>query len=234
LRIILVIFMQKNNPWLNKVKKTITPMKLFLVDLSIKVRTEQFRMFERMVKPIFQARVLDVGVTSNEAFRDSNMFEKLYKYPKNLTLATIEDLRKLRKMYPACKVIQTTRGKKLPFKDKSFDIVVSWATLEHVGDYIEQEFFLNELLRVGEKIFVTTPYRGAIYEPHSGFFFLHWLPLNWFRKICELSNKKFWSTENNLNPLWLSDLSKMKLKCKVKLKIYRTFHLLPSHIIITA
>ncbi|MCX6705329.1 MAG: class I SAM-dependent methyltransferase [Candidatus Woesebacteria bacterium] len=226
--------MNKETTWTVESKKTITPTKLFLVNLSIKIRTAQFGVFEKTIKPTLQTRVIDVGVASDETLKDSNLFEKLYKYPKNLTLVTIEDSKKLKKMYPECKVIHIERGEKLPFKNKSFDIAVSWASLEHVGGYKEQEYFLNELLRVGEKIFVTTPYRGAIYEPHSGIFFLHWLPLNWFRKICKMYGKKFWDTEDNLNPLWLSDLRKMKLKRKIKFKVYRTFHLLPSHIIIIA
>jgi hypothetical protein len=82
-------------------------------------------------------------------------------------------------------------------------------------------------------VFITTPDRGAWYDPHTGFLFLHWLPLNWFRKICGLLNRGFWGIENNLNPLWISDLEKMRFRRKVKFKIFRMFNLIPSHIIIT-
>ena len=99
-------------------------------------------------------------------------------------------------------------------------------------DIKSQESFINELLRVGKKVFITTPYRNAFYEPHSGFFFLHWLPLTLFRRICDKTGRKFWSDENNLNPLNISDLEKMKFKRRVNFRIYKTLKLFPSHIII--
>ena len=110
--------------------------------------------------------------------------------------------------------------------------MVSWATLEHVGSYKQQEDFINELLRVGKEVFITTPYRGTFYEPHSGFFFLHWLPLNLFRKICSFTGKQFWADEGNLNPLYVRDILKMKLDSKINIKVYKMFKIIPSHLII--
>ncbi len=226
--------MKYQNPWLKKSLKTITPVKHLLSNLSVQVRTHQYNLFWSLLKPNSHSKVLDVGVTSDETLKDSNMFEKLYQYPKKLTAATIENKGKLSKLYPGIKVVQILPGKKLPFKNKEFDMVVSWATVEHVGDYKEQEKFINELMRVGKKVFLTTPYRGCIYEPHTGFFLLHWLPLEWFRKVCRITNRKFWGTSSNLNPLWVKDIKGMKLSKKVKINIYSTFNIIPSHIIISA
>lgn len=225
---------QKENKWINWERKTARPITRLFANLSIFVRTSQFKEFEEKIKPSSATSVLDVGVTSDETLKDSNIFEKLYKYPQKLTAATIEDPEKFECLYPKIKVIKIDPGKKLPFKPKSFDVVVSWATLEHVGSFGKQQDFINELLRVGKKVFITTPSRGALYEPHTGFFFLHWLPLSWFRKISKMLNRNYWSTEDTLNPLWVSDLEKMNLDRKVDFKIYRIFHLLPAHIIITA
>lgn len=226
--------MPKNKRWDIKTQHTVTSTKQILTNLSIFVRTGQYTLFKKFINPKPFSKVLDVGVTSDEILKDSNMFEKLYKWPEKLVAATIEDPNNIKKMYPKLKsAILIKQHKKLPFKNKQFDIAVSWATLEHTGGYQSQEFFLNELLRVGKKIYVTTPYRGAFYEPHSGFFFLHWLPLPIFRKFCDLFNKKFWATQEHLNPLWLSDIKKMNLSRRVKITIYKTFNFLPSHIIIT-
>jgi hypothetical protein len=227
--------MSKNNPWETLSRKTLTPIKHKLAYFSVKVRSDQFNIFKDFVMPTENPSVLDVGATSNEILPDSNMFEKLYKYPDKLTAATIEDAKTLRKFYPAINVVKVKpikEGIKLPFKNKQFDIVVSWATLEHVGSYRDQEYFLNELLRVGKKIFVTIPYRGCIYEPHSGFFFLHWLPLWIFRKICKFTGREFWSYESYLNPLYRSDIYKMKLIREVDIILYRMFKIIPSHLII--
>ena len=161
------------------------------------------------------------------------MFDKVYPFPNRLTLATIENAEKLRKQYIHSNVVKIVPDCKLPFKDKEFDIVVSWATLEHVCGYKKQARFINELLRVGKKIFITTPYRGCVYEPHSGIFILHWLPINWFRKICKILCKEFWMTEENLNPLYVHDLLQMKLNKSISVLMYKMFRLIPSHLIIT-
>lgn len=227
--------MLKNERWDIKVRHTLTSTKKILSNLSVYVRTDQFKIFKKKLAPSNKTEILDVGATSDEIFKDSNMFEKLYPHKNKLTIATIEDAKKVKQIYPDVNsVIKIRSHRKLPFKDKSFDVVVSWATLEHVGGYADQEFFLNELLRVGKKLFVTTPYRGCIYEPHSGFFFLHWLPLRLFRVICDKTNRKFWSTETNLNPLYVNDVSKMNTLRKVKVRVYSMFGLLPSHLLIYA
>lgn len=221
-----------NNTWLNWEKKTVTPTVNFFANLSIYVRTSQFNEFVKMFKPNSKTTVLDVGVTSDETLKDSNLFEKLYKWPKTLTITTIEDSKKIKARYPKTRVIKVAARRRLPFKSKKFDVVVSWATLEHVGSRDMQQDFINELLRVGRKIFITTPDRAALYEPHTGFFFLHWLPLAWFRKISKIAGRKFWSEEENLNPLYVSDLEKMHFNRKIKFKVFRLFNFLPSHIII--
>lgn len=225
--------MQVNNPWLNTVKKTVTPMKHVLSNLSIRVRSDQFRLFNKIFNISSKTKVLDVGVTSDETLKDSNIFEKLYQWPNKLTCATIEDPKKFKQLYPKVKIAKILSKKKLPFKNNEFDIAVSWATLEHVGDYIDQEFFINELLRIAKKVFITTPYRGCIYEPHSGLFFVHWLPLKIFRKICKILGKDFWTTSENLNPLFIKDIKHMKTNKKLNIKIYNMFGIIPSHIIIT-
>lgn len=224
--------MRKSNPWLKEVRETVTPTKVFLADYAVGVRTEQFKEFTRLLKPDRKTKILDIGVSSDDTFVNSNMFEKLYPHLEKVTLATIEKADKIRKLFPKSKVVKISPGKELPFKDESFDIVTAWATLEHVGGFDEQKFFLKELKRVGGDIFLTTPYRGCVYEPHSGFFFLHWLPLKYFRIICKLTGKKFWSKESNLNPLWIKDVKNIWPKGKFKVKVYKMFGFLPSHLII--
>ena len=225
--------MIKDTKWIDCSYTTLTPVKRILALQSIKERTAQYEIFNKIFTPSGKMKILDVGVSSEMVLPDSNMFENLYPYLSMLTLATIEDSKKLRKIYPQCEVVKITPHKKLPFRNKQFDIAVSWATLEHVGGYHDQEFFLHELTRVSKRIYVTTPYRGCIYEPHTGFFFLHWLPLVVFRKICSITKRKFWANESNLNPLYISDLQKLLPKNKnMKIKLYYMFRFLPSHLII--
>jgi hypothetical protein len=213
---------------------TITRTKHILANLSIMVRTDQYRLFVKKMRPNSSSNILDVGVTSDETLKDSNIFERLYKYSNKITAATIEDVKKIKKLYPKINVVKIFPHKRLPYKNKTFDIVVSWATLEHVGNYTDQEWFINELIRVGKKVFITTPNRSAIYEPHTGFFFLHWLPIHWFRKLNIIFGNKFWGSPKNLNSLYVSDIRKMKFIRRINIIKYKTLGVLPSHIIITS
>lgn len=222
----------KLNPWLNQAKKTITYKKHLLTNLSTTVRTSQYRLFEKICLPKKNDRLLDVGVSSDETLKESNLFERLYPYPKNLTAATIENSTKLSKLYPYIKVVQIEPGKKLPFMNKSFDIVTSWATLEHVGEFEDQENFLKELDRVGKKVYLTIPYKYCLYEVHSEVLFLHWLPNKWFRKILQLLGKNFWVDPQNLNLLSIKDTQKILPNNKYNIKLYRMFGFIPSHLII--
>ncbi len=220
------------NPWVSSVRNTVTITKKLLTNLSIKVRTDQYRLFIKLLKPKSTDKIFDAGVTSDETLKDSNLFERLYPYPKNLTAATIENVSPIKKLYPKIKVVKIIPGKKLPFKNKQFDIVTSWATLEHVGGKEDQRFFIKELLRVGRKIFLTTPYKYCFYEPHSEIFFLHWLPDKYFRRILQCLGKTFWAKETNLRPLGIRNLKAIIRDNDVKIRLYRSLPLLPTHLII--
>lgn len=208
-------------------------LKFLLSNLSIKTRREQYDLFWELLKPKKTDRVVDVGVSSVEELPDTNYFEKIYPNPEKLTAISIDDPLDFRKRYPLTKYKQIMQGKRLPFPSKSFDIVVSWATLEHVGDREKQRFFVSELFRIGKKVFLTTPYRGCLYEPHSGLLFVHWLPRNWFGIICRLLDKSFWGSSDNLRCLWKRELEELIPEKKgVKVIICKILGIIPSHLIV--
>ena len=64
-------------------------------------------------------------------------------------------------------------GRNLPFDDKSFDLVVSNAVIEHVGMEDDQRLFTAEHARVGKKWIITTPNRFFPIESHTQIFFKH-------------------------------------------------------------
>lgn len=75
------------------------------------------------------------------------------------------------------------------FDDKSFDIAFSNSVIEHVGNYYEQKQMADEMLRVGEKIFLQTPNRNFPIEPHFLFPFFQFLPTRiqvWLVQHCSL------------------------------------------------
>lgn len=65
-------------------------------------------------------------------------------------------------------------GRRLAFKDKAFDLVVSNAVIEHVGDAAEQKAFVDEHHRVGKRFIVTTPNLLFPVESHTRVIGRHW------------------------------------------------------------
>ena len=50
-----------------------------------------FLLFMEVMRPGPETTVLDVGVTSDERYRESNYFEQMYPYPHNITCVGTED-----------------------------------------------------------------------------------------------------------------------------------------------
>jgi hypothetical protein len=78
----------------------------------------------------------------------------------------------------------------LPFPDKSFDIVFSNSTIEHLRDQVNQEYFAREAIRVGRGVWVQTPARWFPIEPHLLTPFIHYLPKRAQRRL--LRNFSVW------------------------------------------
>ena len=74
-------------------------------------------------------------------------------YGANKYATTISDIIDLSNHYKDKTFVKITE-KKLPFKDKEFDFVISSHVAEHVEDI---SYFLNELARVGKKGYIEVP-----------------------------------------------------------------------------
>jgi SAM-dependent methyltransferase len=70
-------------------------------------------------------------------------------------------------------------GCRLPFADRSFDIVFSNSVIEHVGGPEAQANFAREIMRTGRGYWVQTPNRYFPIETHLLTPFVHLLPRNW-------------------------------------------------------
>jgi SAM-dependent methyltransferase len=70
-------------------------------------------------------------------------------------------------------------GTALPFADGAFDVVVTNHVIEHVGDRDDQLVHLREIARVLRPrgwLYLATPSRWALVEPHFKLPLLSWLP----------------------------------------------------------
>jgi hypothetical protein len=77
-------------------------------------------------------------------------------------------------------------GRKLKFKDRSFDIAYSNSVIEHLSTYADQVAFAREIARVADRYYVQTPYKWFVVESHflsPSISHLSWLPRPVLRKI---------------------------------------------------
>jgi SAM-dependent methyltransferase len=168
--------------------------------LALRARRKIFMEFVRALKPDGSTRVLDVGVTSEEAFSSNNFLETLYEPKAQITATSIEDASHLEKQYPGLRFVRTD-GSTLPFADNEFDVAFSSAVIEHVGDRDRQRAFLAELLRVSRTFFVTTPNRWFPLDLHTALPFIHWLPQPLHQRLLRSVRMEFWASTDHLNLL---------------------------------
>ena len=148
--------------------------------------------------------MLDVGVDEvgfgghggESGCRTHNFFEELYPWPERITALGLHTGAGFRAAYPRIAYVQGDACA-LPFADGSFDVVFSNAVVEHVGGAERQRAFVAEALRVGRRVFVTTPNRWFPIEAHTRLPLVHWLPEAAAHRAYELTRRP-WAKENHL------------------------------------
>lgn len=116
--------------------------------------------------------MLEVGAGSGLI---SEYFANRHKGRLHVSAVDVVDQRVVRDGFD----FQTYDGRKLPFDDGLFDLVVSNHVIEHVGSRAEQRAHLDELARVlsrGGAIYLAAPSRWQMVEPHFGLVALSWIP----------------------------------------------------------
>jgi SAM-dependent methyltransferase len=176
-----------------------------LVDaVSLRSRRRKLRLLFETLRPSPDTTVLDVGA-DEVGFGDGgghsgcgthNFFEELYPWPERITALGLHNGTGFNRRYPA---IRYVRGDAcaLPFDDGAFDIVFSNAVIEHVGATDRQRLFVEEALRVGRHVFLTTPNRWFPVEVHTRLPLVHWLPEVTAGKAYDLAGKG-WARDNHL------------------------------------
>lgn len=93
--------------------------------------------------------------------------------------------------------IKIADGRRLPYENKSFDLVFSNSVIEHVGDSADMARFASECDRVGRGLYIQTPNRWFPLEAHFGAAFIHWLPRAWYQKLSFISMRYFCALNNS-------------------------------------
>jgi SAM-dependent methyltransferase len=152
-----------------------------LVDaISLRSRERKLKLFLDELQPTAETTVLDVGADElgfgeGDGCSTLNFFEERYPWPERITALGLHDGRGFRERYPHIEYVQGDACA-LPFPDAAFDVVFSNAVIEHVGGGERQRKLVSEAIRVGRRVFITTPNRRFPVEVHTRLPLAHWLP----------------------------------------------------------
>ena len=136
--------------------------------VSASFRERRMRMFLEICKPTTTTSVLDVG--GNPRIWHSVPTSKRPNIVYLNTPRSFEDGDDRARLIFG-------DGTRLPFPDRSFDLVFSNSVIEHVGSEANRQAFAKEIRRVGKRYWVQTPNHGFPIEPHVLTPFIHWLPM---------------------------------------------------------
>lgn len=149
---------------------------------SFKEAEKQFNDLKQFIKLSKKTQILDVGC--GFGYFVSFLIEKGYKcqgYEIEKELVDIAyQLLKINRQDPS--KIKFVKGKKLPFKAKSFDFINLHFVLDYVSDISSLMFELARILKDDGQIFITAPNYQCCYNPVYMAVFMPWFP-KWFNRF---------------------------------------------------
>jgi SAM-dependent methyltransferase len=138
-------------------------------------REKKYALFLEWLRPWPEARILNVGV-SGSSIGLAEQFESFYPHLGRVVGGGLAhaDVLDYARSFPRARAV-VFDGVRLPFADKSFDIVYSNAVLEHLPSAERVRRLAAEVRRVGRGWFVATPNRWYPIEPHYHLPFVQFL-----------------------------------------------------------
>jgi ABC-type sugar transport system ATPase subunit len=177
----------------------------FFENIILKKRYEIIEIIKEQINLNKINDVLDVGTTSDEQNTSSNLIVK--------SLTNVSEFHSISDQKITSSFFKKTLQKSITedFSEEDIkkfrsDLVISSATIEHVGNNNNQKMMLSNMIKLSKNIIIiTTPNRFHPVDFHTKIPFIHWLPKTIHRKILKFLNLSFYSKEENLNLLSKSD-----------------------------
>jgi len=193
----------------------------FLDKIVIKKRHEMSEIINKYISNQSIEHALDIGTTDDDGFESSNYLIK--------NLRNIKIYRSISDQKINSKFFSKTLTKSITdnfsheeIENYSSDLVISNATIEHVGDKNSQIKMTENIIKLSKKIFViTTPNRFYPFDFHTKIPLIHWLPKKIHRKILKIKGLEYFSKIENLNLLSKNDILEILSNFKnIKYKIF--------------
>ena len=191
----------------------------FFDKIVLRKRLEISNIINNTIKDLQIHDALDIGTTSDDKNASSNIVIKNIK--------NIDEFKCISDQIVNSDFFHKSLNKSITEEfsenelyDFSSDLVVSNATIEHVGNTLNQKKMLKNIIKLTKKIFVlTTPNKFYPIELHTKIPLIHWFPKSIYRKILKFLGLSFYADEKNLNLLSVNELKKMLDIYKIKYEI---------------
>ncbi len=178
--------------------------------------------------------VLDVGSTEDDNNESSNFLVKNLGDDKNYKSISDQSISSNFFSQTLKKSI-TDNFTQDEIKQFQADLVISNATIEHVGSFENQTKMCSNIINLSKKYFIIiTPNRLHPLEFHTKIPFIHWLPKKIHRRVLIFLGLSFFAEEKNLNLLSEGDfkLIMKELNQKDYVIEYINFFFIKSNLIL--
>jgi hypothetical protein len=178
-------------------------------------RQEMCQIINKELSNVIIEDALDIGTTNDIENKSSNY---LIKNLANIKIYKSISDQKINDIFFSKTLTKSITDQFLDNEIQSMksDLVISNATIEHVGSFENQKKMLQNIILLSKKIFIIiTPNRWHPIDFHTKLPILHYFPKKVHRKILKMLNLEFFSKEENLNLLSKNDLNILLKTCGV-------------------
>ena len=173
-----------------------TPDESLAERFLIIARDRIYRDFIERMRPGSSDLILDVGV-SDVISGGANVLERRYPEQQNITACGLGRGVEFQAAFPNVNYLRIRPNARLPFEDGTFAIATANAVLEHVGSFENQAFFVRELCRVADRVFISVPNKFFPIEHHTALPLVHFEKRT-FKIAAAVTGKSEWTNQENL------------------------------------